>query len=240
MADQLAFVFENLPNLLFGFPGQRPGGLTLSILLAIVAVALGFVIANLIGNGAESRWRTLRWFCRFYVELFRGIPLLLLLLLVYQVAGGLRYGQGLTPRGAALIALTLYSAAYQAEIVRAGLRSVPVQLVESARTVGSSPWHAHRRVKLRYAVRVMAPAFTGQAISLFKDTSVVVILGVAELMTVARVILGSDVTNAPYWVSLYMAVGLLYFIIAFSLSRLAQRWERRTQHGELVHSLANY
>jgi len=240
MADQLAFVLENLPNLLFGFPGQRPGGLTLSILLAIVAVGLGFVIANLIGNGAESRWRPVRWFCRLYVELFRGIPLLLLLLLVYQVAGGLRFGQGITPRGAALIALTLYSAAYQAEIVRAGLRSVPVELVESARTIGSSPWHAHRRVKLRYAVRVMAPAFTGQAISLFKDTSVVVILGVAELMTVARVTLGSDVTNAPYWVSLYMAVGLLYFIVAFSLSRLAQRWERRTEHGALVHSLADY
>jgi len=240
MADQLAFVIENLPNLLFGFPGQRPGGLTLSVLLALFAVGLGFVIANLIGNGAESRWLPLRWLCRLYVEVFRGIPLLLLLLLIYQVAGGLRFSQGLTPRGAALIALTLYSAAYQAEIVRAGLRSVPVELVESARTMGSNPWHAHRRVKLRYAMRVMLPAFTGQAISLFKDTSVVVILGVAELMTVARVTLGSDVTNAPYWVSLYMAVGLLYFTVAFSLSRLAQRWERRTQRKDLVHSLANY
>ncbi len=240
MADQLTFVIENLPNLLFGFPGQRPGGLTLSVLLAMFAVGLGFVIANLIGNGAESRWRSLRWLCLLYVEVFRGIPLLLLLLLIYQVAGGLRFSQGLTPRGAALIALTLYSAAYQAEIVRAGLRSVPVELVESARTMGSNPWHAHRRVKLRYAVRVMLPAFTGQAISLFKDTSVVIILGVAELMTVARVTLGSDVTNAPYWVSLYMAVGLLYFTVAFSLSRLARRWERRTQRGDLVHSLANY
>jgi len=240
MADQLAFVLENLPNLLFGFPGQRPGGLTLSVLLAVFAVGLGFAIANLIGNGAESRWRSLRWLCRLYVEVFRGIPLLLLLLLIYQAAGSLRFSQGITPRGAALIALTLYSAAYQAEIVRAGLRSVPVELVESARTMGSNPWHAHRSVKLRYAVRVMLPAFTGQAISLFKDTSVVIILGVAELMTVARVTLGGDVTNAPYWVPLYMAVGLLYFTVAFSLSRLARRWERRTQRRDLVHSLANY
>ncbi len=86
----------------------------------------------------------------------------------------------------------------------------------------------------------MLPAFTGQAVSLFKDTSVVIILGVAELMTVARIALGSDVGNAPYWVALFLVVGFLYFIVAFSLSRLAQRWERSHRRGDLVHTLANY
>ena len=85
----------------------------------------------------------------------------------------------------------------------------------------------------------MRPSFAGQAISLFKDTSVVVILGVAELMTVARIVLGSDVGNAPYWVSLFLLVGFFYFVVAFTLSRLSLRWEKGHRTTDLVHSLAN-
>ncbi|NJN83006.1 MAG: ABC transporter permease subunit, partial [Caldilineaceae bacterium] len=121
-----------------------------------------------------------------------------------------------------------------------GLRSVPQELVESAQLVGSRPLHRYLTIRLRYAFRIMLPAFTGEAISLFKDTSVVTIIGVTELMTVARVTLGSDVTNAPYWVGVYLLVGVLYFSIAFTLSQIAQRWERQYQRGDLVHSLANY
>lgn len=241
MNEQMAFLLDNLPNLLFGFPGQRPGGLLVSILLAVVAVFLGFLIAVVIGAGNRSRLRTVRWLCFLYVQLFRGLPLILLLLLVHQLLGtARRQGLDLTVRTSALVALTLYSSAYQAEIVRAGLEAVPQKLVESARLMGSTPWQAYRLVKLRYTMRVMLPAFTGQAISLFKDTSVVVILGVSDLMTVARTALGSDVGNAPYWVSTYLLVGALYFTVAFGLSRLAWRLERHTNRGDLVHSLANY
>jgi ABC-type amino acid transport system permease subunit len=175
-----------------------------------------------------------------YVEVFRGLPLILLLVLVHQVVGSPRFGLNFSPRTSALISLTLYSSAYQAEITRAGLRCVPQPLVDSARLMGSTRWQIYRLVKLRYAIRVMLPAFTGQAISLFKDTSVVVIIGVAELMTAARIALGNDVANAPYWVSIYLMVGFLYFCVALALSQLAQRWERRTHSGDLIHSLANY
>ena len=176
-----------------------------------------------------------------YVLVFRGLPLLLLVLLAHQLlSSGRPWGITTTPLRSALIALTLYSGAYQVEIVRAGLKAVPIRLVEAARLMGCTPWQAYRQIKLRYAVRVMLPAFTGQAISLFKDTSVVIIIGVAELMTVARISLGSDVGNAPYWVGLYLMVGLLYFCVAFTLSRLAYRWEQGSQTADLTHSLANY
>lgn len=240
MSEQLDFLIGNLPNLLFGFPGQRPGGLLLSLLLAVVAIAIGFLPAMVIAAGRESRYRPLRWLARGYVELFRGIPLILLLLLVYQIIGGSHFGLNLSPRMSAVVTLALYSSAYQTEILRAGLKAVPSQLVDSARLMGSSPWQLYRLIRLRYAVRVMLPAFTGQAISLFKDTSVVIIIGVAELMTVARAVLGSDIRNTPYWVSLYILVGGLYFTLAFSLSLIARRWERGRQSGDLVHSLANY
>lgn len=239
MAEQLTFLIEKLPSLLIGFPGQRPGGLILTILLAFLGVGLGFLAGLVVSNFYQSRWWPLRWSARLYVEVFRGLPLILLLVLVHQVIGSPRFGLDFSPRTSALVALTLYSSAYQAEIIRAGLRSVPLQLVETARLMGLSRWDVYRLVKLRYALRVMVPAFTGQAISLFKDTSVVVVIGVAELMTSARIALGNDVRNAPYWVGIYLLVGVLYFCVAFALSQLAQNWERQTQTGALVHSLAN-
>jgi His/Glu/Gln/Arg/opine family amino acid ABC transporter permease subunit len=241
MTDQITFLTHNFLNLLIGFPGYRPGGLMMSIILAMVAIGLGFGIAVLIGTGYESRKRPLRWVCHLYVQIFRGLPLILLLLLVHQLLGyGRRAGLALTPLTSALVALTLYSSAYQAEIVRAGLRAVPNRLPESARLMGSTPRQIYLLIKLRYVWRVMLPAFTGQAISLFKDTSIVVIIGVADLMTTARIVLGGDVSNAPYWVGLYLTVGLFYFIVAFGLSQLTQRWEHRIQSGDLVHTLANY
>ncbi len=213
----------------------------MSILLALVAVSVGFLLAVLIGTAQESRFRVLHLLAGSYVQVFRGIPLILLLLLVHQIFGyGRRLGLPLTPLVSAVTALVLYSSAYQAEIVKAGLQAVPARLVESARLLGSNKRQTYRLIKLRYALFVMMPAFTGQAISLFKDTSVVVILGVAELMTVARIVLGSDVANAPHWVSLFILVGFFYFVVALFFSRLAQRWEKGRPAGDLVHSLANY
>lgn len=240
VSEQLDFLIRNLPNLLFGFPGQRPGGLSLSLFLAVLAIGIGFIIAMVAAVGRESGWWLVRWLARGYVEVFRGIPLILLLLLIYQVIGGQRFGLNLSPRIAAVVTLALYSGAYQTEILRAGLKAVPSQLVDSARLMGSSPWQLFRLVRLRYAFRVMLPAFTGQAISLFKDTSVVIILGVGELMTVARSVLGSDIRNSPYWVGLYILVGVLYFMLAFSLSMVARHWESQRQSRDLIHSLANY
>lgn len=238
--ETLQFLLRNLPNLLVGFPEQRPGGVLLSVLLALFSVGIGFAVAALVGSGRESRHIFIRRVCQWYVDLIRGLPFILLLILIHQVVGTRRFGLDLSASAAALIALVLYSSAYQAEIVRAGLRAVPTQIVDTARVVGGSPWQVFQRVKLRYAFRVMLPALTGQAISLFKDTSVLVVIGVAELMTVSRSVLGSDVTNNARWVSLYLFVGFIYFSIAFSVSRLAQRWERRNRSDDLVHSLANY
>ena len=107
----------------------------------------------------------------------------------------MRFGLNWSPRTSALVALALYTSAYQAEILRAGLATVPLELVESARLMGSPPYQVYLLIKMRYVLRVMLPAFTGQAISLFKDTSVVVVIGVAEVMTIARMALGADVTQ---------------------------------------------
>jgi general L-amino acid transport system permease protein len=240
MPDQIAFLISNLSNLLIGFPGQRPGGLFLSILLALFGIGIGFLIGLIVGSGRSSRFPFIRGGCRVFIEVFRGLPLILLLVLIHQVIDGRRFGLDINARTAALIALALYSGAYQAEIVFAGLRAIPNQFVESAQVIGGSPWQVFRWIKLRYALRVMFPAFVGQAISLFKDTSVVIVIGVADLMMVGRAILGSDVKNLSYWVGLYLFVGFLYFIVAFGISAMAKRSERAQRSIDLVYSLANF
>ena len=239
MSDQLEFVLENLPNLLIGFPGQRPGGLLMTLGLAAVGLGVGFAVSVGVAAVLDSRIRLVRGLAAAYVQVFRGIPLLLLLLIVHQMLGGGHLlGFRSTSLVSAVVALVLYSSSYQADIIHTGLRTVPPALVEDARLMGSSRGQVFARVKLPYGLRVMQPALTGQAITLFKDTSVVVILGVADLTTTARIALGTDVTNAPFWVATYLTVGLLYFVVAFGLSRIALRHERRLRRGDLVHALA--
>jgi His/Glu/Gln/Arg/opine family amino acid ABC transporter permease subunit len=233
------FLWGLLPDLLFGFAGQRPGGLSLSILLAMAALGLGFAVALVVGVGRVAPWRAGRWAAAAYVAVFRGLPLLLLLFLIHQFVGGRRFGLDFSPFTSALIALTLYTGAYQAEIVHAGLAAVPQELADSARLAGANRWQVFFFVRLRYALRVMLPAFSGQAISLFKDSSVVVVLGVAELMTVARSALGSDVKNSIYWIPVYLTVGLLYALVALTASRIAVRWERRSRLADQLTSMAN-
>lgn len=239
MNDHLSFLWKILPNLVVGFPQERPGGLLLSLWLAVASLGLGFLIALAVSSARLGPNRLLRQLSIGYVELFRGLPLILLLFLVHQGLGGRRWGLELTPYRSTLIALTLYTSAYQAEIIRAGLQAVPPQLIDSAKLVGASKWQIYWRIRLRFVLGVMTPAFTGQAISLFKDTSVVAVLGVGELLTVARTALGSDISNASYWVSLYLFVGLLYMGIAIIVSNAAKRWERKQRKTDLLYSLAN-
>lgn len=238
--NQLTFIVDNLPCLLIGCSGQRPGGLLMSIILAAVSIAGGFGLGHLVAVGYRAERCAIRWFCYLYVQVFRGLPLLLLVLLVYQIVGSLRFGMRLDAMSAALISLILYSSAYQAEITRAGLESMPPQLQETAAVLGAARWRISIYVHLVYVIRTMLPAYVGQAISLFKDTSIVLVIGVSDLMMSARIVLGSNVNNAPYWVATYLTVGFLYFGVAFLLSRLAHRIEKRNYVSGSLYASINY
>ncbi len=231
MGDQLRFVVDNLTNLLWGVQNNRPGGLVMTLLLSTFGLGIGMVVAIAVSWVGRSNLRLLRAAGAAYVRTVRGIPLLLLLLLVHRVVAvsfgaANAFGSQTASLISAAVALVMYSSAYQADIVAAGLRAVPPLLVDEARLLGSPPVRTYLRVSLPYGLRVMRPALLSQTITLFKDSSVVVILGVADLTTTARIVLGSDVANAPYWVATYLAVGGLYFVVAFCLSRLAERSAR--------------
>ena len=238
MGDGLEFALRNLPNFLIGFPGNRPGGLLMSLILTVVGIGVGFAVALPVALLGTSSWRPLRWLSAAFVRVMGGVPLILLLLVVHQFLRGAQpFGLSAT-LWSAFVTLGLYSGAYQGEIVATGFRAIPPGLVEDARLLGSSRWRLFRSVKLPYAVRVMQPALAGQAITLFKDSSVVIVLGVADLTTTARIALGSDVTNAPFWVATYLTVGAIYFVVAFGMSRAARRHELATSRDTSLRSIA--
>lgn len=233
MSDQLDFVWRQLPNLLWGFPNNRPGGLLLTILLSGGAIAVGLVLAIGLGLARRSSLSPVRLLAGRIIWVLRGVPLIVLLVLLFQILGtGRILGIELSAFWTAAVTLTLYAAAYFADIVAAGLTSVPQQLRDDARVLGAGPFTLLRTVTLPYALRIMRPALTTQAITVFKDSSVVVVLGVADLTTTADIALGSAVGNAPFWVATYLLVGFLYWIVAFGLGRWMEAREQR--HGAPV------
>jgi His/Glu/Gln/Arg/opine family amino acid ABC transporter permease subunit len=238
MSDQLDFLIRQLPNLLWGFPGKRPGGLLLSILLSGGAIAVGLALAIALAFARHSRHKWISFPADRIVWAIRGIPLIVLLVLLFQFLGtGALLGIEFSAFWSAAITLTLYAAAYLADVVTAGIAAVPEQLREDARILGASRSVVARTVTLPYVMRTMRPALVTQAVTVFKDSSVVVVLGVSDLTTNARIALGGDVTNAPFWVATYLMVGLLYWCVAFALSRAARHdrspWQRsvRSAHA---------
>ena len=224
MSEQLEFIWRHLPNLLWGFPNNRPGGLLLSILLSAGAIAAGLVLAVGLAFANHSKHRLIRLVAGRLIWVIRGIPLIVLLVLLFQFLGtGRIFGLELSSFWSAALTLTLYAAAYQADVVTAGITAVPRQLREDARVLGASPLTVARTITLPYALRTSRPGLTTQAITIFKDSSVVVVLGVADLTTTARIALGGDVANAPFWVATYVVVGFLYWIVAFGLARFSER-----------------
>lgn len=229
MADQLDFLARNAVNLLIGFPNHRPGGLLLSILLCATSLALGMILAIVLSSAQRSRWKLIRLLTTVLVRAIQGVPLVLLLLIVHQALGqfvpslGRWSGSAGLSLIAALTTLVFYAASYQVDIVASGIRTVPSAVIEDARILGGTARRVHFTVTLPYGLRLMRPALLSQAITLFKDSSVVVVLGVADLTTTARLALGSDVVNAPFWVTTYLAVGFMYFIVAFGASQLEGR-----------------
>lgn len=228
MFEQIAFLIEILPELLIGFPNNRPGGLLLTVLLTGASLLVGTGFGAIAGAAHHSRFRVVRFVASLWVQVIRGIPLLVQLVVVHTTLGAGRI-PGITFQTSALesafVTLVLYTSAYQGDVIRAGIAAVPKSQIDDARILGASSFGLLRTLLLPTSFRVMRPALITQAITVFKDSSVVVVLGVADLTTTARIALGGDVGNAPFWVATYLLVGALYFVVAWSAGRLVVRYD---------------
>lgn len=209
--------------LLGGFPETMIGGLALNLLVAILAFAASFVLGHLLALGRLSRIHLVRGAAATYVEVVRAIPLLMVVFWFY-VSLPVLFGTGVSPLLAALTALGGYAAAYQAEIVRAGIQAVNQGEVDAARALGLSRLQLLGEIILPQVYRKMLPCFASYFVSLFKDTSVLYVVGLVDLLQTGLI----AAERAPSrMLSAYLTVGSLFFIVCFTASRAASYLERR-------------
>lgn len=206
---------------------QEWGGLPITIMLTAIGLAAGFPVAILLALGRRSRRPALRGVATAVVEIVRGIPLvavLYLAVLIFPLA--LPTGIQLDKLALAQTAVALFAAAYLAEAVRSGLQIVPKRRLEAALALGLSWGQAMRLVILPEALRVVVPSFVSIAAGFFQDTSLIVIIGLFDLLNTARL-----AAQDPAWLGFsteaYLFVGLIYLIGSGAIVRYGRWLERR-------------
>lgn len=205
------------------YPNGPLGGLALTVLLAALGLVLALPLGIAFGLARVSPYRWLRWPVTALVFVVRGIPLLMVIFWAYfflPSVTGVKTDQFTTM----LIALVIFDAVYLAEIVRAGILSLPKGQMECARALGLGYVRAMRLVVLPQALRSMLPSLVNQFVSTIKETSLGYIIGLAEVSFIATQI-NTQVFTRP--AEVYGILGLTYFILCFGLSRFAYWLERR-------------
>ncbi|MFB9531801.1 amino acid ABC transporter permease [Nonomuraea roseola] len=202
-----------------------------TLIYTIGGFVLAFVLGLIFALMRISPVRPYRWIATIYIEIFRGLPALLIFLLItflplalpgFQVPGG-TYGQG-------ILGLGLVGAAYQAEVFRAGLQAVPKGQTEAARSLGMSAARAQFTVVIPQAIRIVIPPTTNQFVSLLKDSSLVLFLGVSgQYVELAK--FGNDLASQYANATPIMVAGLTYLIVTVPLGYLATRLEKRKGSG---------
>jgi general L-amino acid transport system permease protein len=211
------------------------GGLMLTLMLAVVGIVASFPLGVLLALGRRSELPIIRWFCTIYIEVVRGVPLISVLFMsVLMLPLFLPPSIRVDNLVRVLVAITGFSAAYLAENVRGGLQSIPKGQYEAARALGLNIFQTTFLIVLPQALRAVIPTIVGQFISLLKDTSLVSIVGLAELLGIAGIII-----NQPEWLTVTGGVerevllfaALLYWIFCFSLSKISRRLEEQLGVG---------
>ena len=199
--------------------GNFVGG---TLRLAIPAMALGFVLGIFVGLARLARSAWIRVPATMYVELFRGVPLVMVIFWLWFILPVV-LRMPLPEYGIALAAFVFFEAAYLGEIVKAGIQSVPRGQIESASSIGLRSTQTMSYVVLPQALRNMIPALVTQFIVLFKDTSLASIIGYVDLTKAAQIVNNREIR--PF--ELYLFIAAVYWICTYSMSRYARYLERR-------------
>ena len=216
MSDFLEIVLPALPLLLKG------AGVTIQ--LTVFSIALGLVGGSLLGIARLSKYKIVRVLTRIYVDFFRGTPLLVQLFMIYFGLPGLLNSMGLPTFDkwwAAIAALSLNSAAYISEIIRAGIQSIPPGQTEASESLGLSPFETMRYVVFPQAFRVIIPPLGNEFIIMLKDTSLAAVIGYQELFQEGKLIVASNYRAFE----IYTAVALVYLVLTLISSQFFSRLE---------------
>jgi general L-amino acid transport system permease protein len=213
------------------------GGLMLTMLLAVVGIALSFPIGVLLALGRRGNLPVIKYFCVGYIELIRGVPLITLLFMGMTMLPLFLPSNWGNPSQLvrAVTAITFFSAAYLAENVRGGLQAIPKGQYEAAEALGLGSFDKLRFIILPQALTKVIPAIVGQFIGLFKDTSLVSLVGLLELVAV-----GKAVIQQPEWLGVpggvakevYVFVAFVFFIFSYGMSFVSRKLENKLGFGK--------
>lgn len=206
-------------------------GLMMTLILAFLAVVFGSILALIPAFMRLSKNKVISAPAVFYVEIIRGTPMLVQVLLIYQILniplfliGGMDMGSFVP----GLVALLINSSAYISEIIRGGILAVDKGQSEAARSLGLSQGQTMFRVVLPQAIKNIFPSLGNEFVTIIKETSIFMYLGIAELMYQVGIIKSSS----PAVTELYIVAGLLYLALTFPLSKLMNRVERRLRYAD--------
>ncbi len=222
-----------------GVPGLQPvavsnwGGLMLNVLLATVGITLSLPIGIALALGRRSRLPVVKLICVVFIEVFRGVPLITLLFMS-QVLVPLAFPEDfpLNAVARASIVITLFSAAYMAENIRGGLQALHPGQVESARALGLPGWQTTLLISLPQAIRNVIPAIVGQFISLFKDTTLVSIIGMTDIVRIGRAFISGNPEFHDSSLELFVFLAVVFWVFTYSMSYVSKRAERHLGVGE--------
>ena len=212
-------------------PQDRWGGLPITLILATFGLAFAFPLAILVALGRRSKLPAIKALCVLYVELIRGVPLISLLFMASVMFPlFLPEGMNIDKLLRAQIAIILFAGAYLAEVVRGGLQALSKGQYEAAEALGLSYWQKTGFIILPQALRLVIPPLVNTFIGFFKDTSLVLIIGIFDLLTA-----GKTAIIEPMWqgfaVEVYVTVGLIYFVFCFAMSQYSGSLERELNKG---------
>lgn len=206
---------------------DRWGGLLLTLIIAVVGIVASMPIGILLALGRRSSMPTIRYLSIIYIEFIRGVPLISILFMASVVLPlFLEVGTEIDKLLRALIGITLFQAAYIAEIVRGGLQAIPQGQYEAADSLGLNFWKKISLVIMPQVLKISIPNLTGSCIGLFKDSTLVLIIGLFDMLAMVQL-----TTSDSNWLGLeiegYVFVTLMFWLILYNMSRYAKNLENR-------------
>jgi general L-amino acid transport system permease protein len=225
-------VWFEIPTGLSFVPTSLWGGLPLTLLLSILGIVVAFPVAILLALGRRSKLPLIRMFCIGYIELIRGVPLISLLFVgSFLLPLFLPRGVEISDLLRAQVAIIGFSAAYLAEVIRGGLQAIPRGQYEAADALGLNYWQSMSKIVLPQAITLVIPPIVNTFIGLFKDTSLVSIVSLTDLLLATSHIALGDVEWRAFYAEGYTFIAFIYFVFCFFMSKYSQYLERSFETG---------
>ncbi len=207
------------------------GGLMLTLVLAIVGIVAALPLGIILALGRRSEMPVVRSLCIAFIEIWRGVPLITVLFMAsVMLPLFLPEGTNFDKLLRAMIGIVMFQSAYMAEVIRSGLQAIPKGQFEAAEALGLSFWQSMYKIILPQALKLVIPGIVNTFIALFKDTSLVLIIGLFDLLAIIQSA-STDANWLGFAIEGYVFAALVYWVFCFSMSRYSQGLERKLYTG---------